>query len=82
MVKTLGTNRTKELFMKKYGLKVDLLKCVFCGGCVSVCPHNVISLYDETKLEINNDICKHCNICTTFCPMDALRIATEVTEGE
>ncbi len=61
--------------MEKGILHIDIQKCAYCGGCTAVCPNSVISLHDETKLEINKELCKCCNLCVVFCPMGALRIS-------
>ena len=44
--------------------------CVYCAGCVGLCPVESIELR-ETKLVIL-DTCTDCGICVKFCPVEAL----------
>ena len=47
-------------------------KCTLRGGCVAVCPNNVITL-TEDALEIDEVRCTDCENCIIFCPMDAMK---------
>lgn len=46
-------------------------KCTGCKKCVSACIVGAISFDEERKKPI---ICKHCGICTSFCPHECLRM--------
>src|SRR5512139_1056274 len=46
-------------------------RCAYCGGCVSVCPVEALSLA-ETRLVISSD-CIDCGNCVTACPVGALQ---------
>ena len=48
----------------------DKSKCIYCGGCVAVCPQNALTL-KETFIECN-DKCNDCGFCVKFCPVGAL----------
>lgn len=52
-------------------ISVDRSKCMYCGGCVSVCPKDAIFL-DETIVNINRDECVKCGMCIKICPMGAI----------
>ena len=52
-------------------MKVDRSKCLYCGGCVGLCPVNAIELC-ETILNVDGDKCTKCGICIKFCPVNAL----------
>ena len=54
-------------------LKLNLAKCMLCGGCVPVCPLNLITCY-TTTLEININDCTECGECVNVCPVGALDI--------
>ncbi|QEK12418.1 [Fe-S]-binding protein [Crassaminicella thermophila] len=45
--------------------------CIGCKKCVSACIVGAISFDEESKKPI---ICKHCGICTKFCPHACLRM--------
>lgn len=45
-------------------------KCLYCGGCVGLCPTDALTL-EETYLVIS-DACIDCGICISFCPVGAL----------
>jgi NAD-dependent dihydropyrimidine dehydrogenase PreA subunit len=49
---------------------IDHVRCAYCGGCVSVCPVEALSLA-ETRLEVSDD-CIDCGDCTAACPVGAL----------
>jgi digeranylgeranylglycerophospholipid reductase len=50
---------------------VDSYRCAYCGGCVSVCPVEALTLA-ETRLVISRD-CIDCGNCVTACPVGALQ---------
>jgi digeranylgeranylglycerophospholipid reductase len=52
---------------------VDPIRCAYCGGCVSVCPVEALSLA-ETRLEVSQD-CIDCGDCVSACPVGALQLS-------
>ena len=52
-------------------IRVDTLKCIYCGGCTAVCPQNAITLM-ETRIECDPEKCIKCGICERFCPAGAI----------
>ena len=52
-------------------VKADRNKCIYCGGCVSVCPVNALTL-KETRIEVDANKCIDCGACIKFCPVGAL----------
>lgn len=50
--------------------------CDFCGTCVSVCPVDVIELF-EARLVIDHEGCTKCLNCIKVCPMNALEFQDE-----
>ncbi|MCL2296367.1 MAG: 4Fe-4S binding protein [Methanomassiliicoccaceae archaeon] len=51
-------------------MKVDVDKCLHCGGCVGSCPVNAIFLNDFV-LEFSSK-CTKCGRCVKICPVHAL----------
>ena len=51
-------------------VSVDAARCAYCGGCVSVCPADVITLA-ETRLVVSEQ-CIDCGACVPACPVGAL----------
>ncbi|MDR0309585.1 MAG: 4Fe-4S binding protein [Candidatus Methanoplasma sp.] len=51
-------------------MKVNLDKCLHCGGCVGSCPVNAIFLNDFV-LEFSSK-CTKCGRCVKICPVHAL----------
>ena len=49
----------------------DRKKCIYCGGCTSVCPVNALTLH-ENRLECDPKKCIDCGSCIKFCPAGAL----------
>ena len=55
-------------------LAFDREKCVGCGMCIVVCPHEVI-LLDDGKARIEHrDACMECGACAQNCPTAALSV--------
>ena len=52
-------------------VRIDHHRCAYCGGCVSVCPVEALTLA-ETRLVVNDD-CIDCGDCVAACPVGALR---------
>jgi ferredoxin len=47
-------------------------KCLRCGGCVSICPVDALTL---TGSGIScSDKCTSCSICVRFCPVEAIHM--------
>jgi ferredoxin len=57
--------------MRRNKVKVDKKICIWCGGCVAVCPSNALTLF-ETIVKIN-ERCNGCRACMRFCPMGAIK---------
>jgi len=53
---------------------VDSERCAYCGGCVSVCPGEALTLA-ETRLLVG-DACIECGDCAEACPVGALQMET------
>ena len=63
--------------MAKPKAKVDTSKCLACGGCISVCPKDALSM-NGGKAFVTSEKCISCAICIKVCPVAA--ICEEVTE--
>jgi len=53
-------------------MKVDKRRCLYCGGCVGICPAQALEL-KETVLTVYEDKCVKCMLCVKFCPVGAIR---------
>ncbi|MBU0762418.1 MAG: 4Fe-4S binding protein [Candidatus Altiarchaeota archaeon] len=53
-------------------MKVNKAKCLYCGGCVGICPTQALEL-DETILRVDEGKCTKCGLCVKFCPVGAIR---------
>jgi Fe-S-cluster-containing hydrogenase component 2 len=52
-------------------VNVNREKCIYCGGCTSVCPASALEL-KETGIDIDIKKCINCGKCVRFCPAGAL----------
>jgi len=46
--------------------------CLACGGCISVCPQDAMSM-NGGKALVDKDDCISCAICIRTCPVGAIR---------
>lgn len=53
------------------GVLLNAEKCIGCRKCVPACIVGAVH-FDEN--EAKPIICKHCSICTKFCPHECLRM--------
>ena len=55
------------------GIKFDHNKCNGCGGCVAVCPGDLLALDEAAKsYSRNQDDCWDCMACVKACTQGAL----------
>jgi len=59
-------------------LKLDSEKCVGCGMCVNVCPHNVFELFAGKAKIIDLDSCMECGACAKNCAFSAITVTPGV----
>jgi ferredoxin len=57
--------------MAKPKAQVDKNNCLACGGCISVCPQDAITMI-ACKADINKKQCTSCEICIKTCPVAAI----------
>jgi len=57
--------------MKEY--TIDKEKCVSCGACANVCPHQAIKFDNEQKAYIDQTKCKKCGNCLAICSFEAIK---------
>jgi len=50
---------------------VDKKKCLACGGCISICVQDAITMISD-KSTIDKDKCISCGICINTCPVGAI----------
>lgn len=59
-------------------LEFDSEKCIGCGMCLEVCPHNVFKLAAH-KVDIQDrDACMECGACAKNCPVQAVTVKAGV----
>jgi len=53
------------------GVLLKSEKCIGCRKCVSACIVSAVNFDEDMNRPI---ICKHCSVCTRFCPHECLRM--------
>ncbi|MBW2709104.1 MAG: 4Fe-4S binding protein [Deltaproteobacteria bacterium] len=59
-------------------LALDQEKCVGCGMCLMVCPHEVLSMNNGCAGIENRDQCMECGACSRNCPTEAVTVKAGV----
>jgi len=59
-------------------LALDQDKCVGCGICLIVCPHEVLSMNNGNVRIENRDLCMECGACARNCPTEAVSVQAGV----
>jgi ferredoxin len=59
-------------------LALDQEKCVGCGICLIVCPHEVLSMNNGHARIKNRDLCMECGACSRNCPTEAVTVKAGV----
>lgn len=48
--------------------------CTGCGACYNVCPHNAITMVEDSEgflyPQIDSNLCKNCGLCQKICPVN------------
>lgn len=57
--------------MEKPKAIVDRNRCLACGGCISLCPQDAITMY-SSKAVISKKDCISCALCVKTCPIGAV----------
>ena len=53
-------------------------KCIGCGLCTEVCPHNVFELRQGNAEIIDFNACMECGACVNNCPSNAIEVSPGV----
>ena len=59
-------------------LRLQEEKCVGCGMCLTVCPHEVLVRNNGRVQVQNRDACMECGACSRNCPTGAIMVKSGV----
>jgi NAD-dependent dihydropyrimidine dehydrogenase PreA subunit len=59
-------------------LEFDAEKCVGCGMCTIVCPHEVFEVRNGSVEVRDRDACMECGACSLNCPSEAITVEAGV----
>jgi NAD-dependent dihydropyrimidine dehydrogenase PreA subunit len=69
----------KHKYLKNVAmLDVSAQKCIGCGMCTEVCPHDVLCIVDNKVQIKEKDSCMECGACAMNCPVDAISVDASV----
>jgi ferredoxin len=57
--------------MGKPKINVNVKICLACGGCISICPKDALSM-KGAKAKVDENKCIICGICAKTCPIAAI----------
>ena len=55
-------------------LRLSPDKCIECGKCTEVCPHNVFNIENSKAVIIDKNSCMECGACARNCPVTAIKV--------
>ena len=55
-------------------LKLDSEKCIGCGMCTQVCPHQLLAMESGKAAVLDRDMCMECGACAKNCPAEAIAV--------
>lgn len=55
-------------------LKLERDRCVGCGRCLEVCPHQVFSRDEAVVAIVDKNACMECGACAKNCPVGAITV--------
>lgn len=65
----------KQTYLKNVvTLELDAERCIGCGQCINVCPHQVFAMAGDKVRFANRDGCMECGACALNCPVEALKV--------
>jgi ferredoxin len=65
----------KHRYLKNVStLQLNADKCIGCGRCTEVCPHQVFEMQDRGCAVRARDLCMECGACVKNCPAGALEV--------
>jgi len=59
-------------------LELEREKCVGCGRCIEVCPHQVFKMADRKAVIEHKNRCMECGACAKNCPVGAISAGSGV----
>ncbi len=59
-------------------LDYDADRCIGCGNCLAVCPHQVFELGQGKAVCRDRGECMECGACALNCPAGALQVRSGV----
>ncbi len=65
---------------KAKSLLIDNNKCITCGICASLCPHDALTIVDRIP-EVTGK-CRVCGLCASSCPSKAITMAAKKFRDE
>ncbi|MDW7673631.1 MAG: mercury methylation ferredoxin HgcB [Bacillota bacterium] len=69
----------KLIYLKNVStLSLNQERCIGCGMCTNVCPHEVFSIVNRKAHIKAKDSCMECSACVKNCPYEALTVASGV----
>ena len=62
-------------------VKIDYRRCNGCKKCYNICPMDVFTWDEDTKMPVIEywDECWHCGICFMECPKRAINVTLPVS---
>ena len=55
-------------------LDLNETRCIGCGLCTEVCPHNVFEMSEKKARIADPDACMECGACVNNCPVSAVSV--------
>jgi NAD-dependent dihydropyrimidine dehydrogenase PreA subunit len=69
----------KHKYLKNViNLKFNEERCIGCGYCTLVCPHEVFGIMGKKAYINDKESCMECGACAKNCPVSAIEVKSGV----
>ncbi|MDD4663492.1 MAG: 4Fe-4S dicluster domain-containing protein [Caldisericia bacterium] len=54
-------------------IRINQESCTLCADCITACPFQALTLFEQDKIDWNSSLCNRCGYCLDICPEKAIK---------